>query len=72
MAAKTFPASVQKLLQSGWAWETPVSVVHAVGLHEQQAVFTSTLGAMAAETASCVAVSPCVIIVGQVVLRSNQ
>jgi siroheme synthase len=65
MAAKTFPAIVDKLLESGWEAATPVSCVHALGRPEQVSL-TSTLEAVAADPMQLGAKSPCIIIVGRV------
>jgi uroporphyrinogen III methyltransferase/synthase len=71
MAGRSLGLLVGKLLQQGWAPETPVAVIRAAGTPEQRE-WWAELGGVVEATAGEPELSPCVTVVGQVARRPVQ
>ncbi len=66
MGGRNLEDICRRLMAAGRSPQTPVAIVQAAGLPEQQ-VWTGTLQSITKQTATVQKLSPCVIIVGQVV-----
>ncbi|KAG2485056.1 hypothetical protein HYH03_016154 [Edaphochlamys debaryana] len=70
MAGRNLGRIVGKLVEVGWAPDTPVAVVRSAGLPEQR-VWRSSLQAVEADTANAGPLSPCIVIIGRVAGDAN-